>query len=52
MGRKVYSKKQEGLSEGFVKVNTDITDLAEGTYLYVLKSGQKYHNGRFVKINQ
>jgi hypothetical protein len=52
MGRKVYSKKQEGLSEGFVKVNTDITDFAEGTYLYVLKSGQKYHNGRFVKINQ
>jgi hypothetical protein len=52
MGRKVYSKKQEGLSEGFVKINTDITDLAEGTYLYVLKSGQKYHNGRFVKINQ
>ncbi len=52
MGRKVYSKKQEGLSEGFVKINSDITDLAEGTYLYVLKSGQKYHNGRFVKINQ
>jgi hypothetical protein len=52
MGRKVYSKKQEGLSEGLVKINTDISDLAEGTYLYVLKSGQKYHNGRFVKINQ
>ena len=52
MGRKVYSKKQEGLSEGFVKINSDITDLAEGTYLYVLKSGQKFHNGRFVKINQ
>ena len=52
MGRKVYSKKQDGLSEGFVKINSDITDLAEGTYLYVLKSGQKYHNGRFVKINQ
>jgi hypothetical protein len=52
MGRKVYFKKYEGLSEGFVKVNTDLTDFAEGTYLYVLKSGQKYHNGRFVKINQ
>ena len=52
MGRLVYSKKQEGLSEGFVKINSDITDLAEGTYLYVLKSGQKFHNGRFVKINQ
>jgi hypothetical protein len=52
MGRLVYSKKQEGLSEGFVKINSDITDLAEGTYLYVLKSGQKYHNGRFVKIKQ
>jgi hypothetical protein len=52
MGRKVYSKKQDGVSKGFVKINSDITDLAEGTYLYVLKSGQKYHNGRFVKINQ
>jgi hypothetical protein len=52
MGRKVFAKKYDQLSEGFVKVNTDISDLVEGTYLYVLKSGQKYHNGRFVKINQ
>jgi hypothetical protein len=52
MGRKVYSKKYEGLTEGFIKINSDISDLAEGTYLYTLKSGQKYHNGRFIKINQ
>lgn len=51
-GRKVSSKHFDQSSEGFVKINADISDLAEGTYLYVLKSGQKYHNGRFVKINQ
>ena len=51
-GRKVSSKHFDQSSEGFVKVNFDISDLAEGTYLYVLKSGQKYHNGRFVKISQ
>ncbi len=46
--------KQENLGiqlKGEVKFSSDLKELAEGTYLFIINAGEKKYNGRFVRLN-